>query len=143
MVFLERHDTFLQAVSFERARKTGEWHKRGRKSPLADRESLRADVQWIIRQRDNLDEKNSLAKRILNNHEVLHLVYETDLLQQEMHPVTAEKVFRFLGLRTTSVQARLRKVSGRVWYDGFANKNELIDAYEMHNAGGVAHLTTN
>lgn len=125
IIYLRRRNFFRQAISNLIGNERGIWHDTqsgslsGQKFKI-DCKVLLERIEWL----ENWDEKE---KEVLKNVEYLHISYEDDLLPQENHQKTLNRIFKYLGVHEVPVQTKLVKTTSRNLADFIRNYDEVVN----------------
>lgn len=124
IIYLRRKNFFRQAlsgiISNQRKKKhdTKAYPLKGNKFKI-DSKQLLKKIRWI----EKCEERE---KEILDGLQYLTIYYEDDLLPQENHQQTLNKVFHYLGVDSVDVRARFKKTTPKEISDFIENHAEII-----------------
>lgn len=125
IIHLWRKNKLRQAVSNQIAHKRNKWHDT-LDNPIK-KTKINIDFDTLINEIEYDENIVSEEKEILKNFEHISINYEKDLLNQEKHQNTCNKIFRYLGLEIKPVQAKLRKISSNKLEEEIENYLEIAE----------------
>ena len=106
LIYLKRHNILRQAVSWEIAKSTQVWHM-----TKGERKQTKCFVNCedLIRRMRRRELDLEPDKLYLQGLPFIELVYERDLLHQEQHQRTLNRLFAYLGLPAHRVDSKLKR----------------------------------
>jgi hypothetical protein len=129
IVGLTRRNVLRQSISWLRAVKHGEYHRRGRDNSSATRDGLVVDVDELVAMmymhehaNERIDDVVASARRSL------HLVYEDDLEKSHRRQATVESVMNLLGGASSAASTDLVRTGGEPLSRLVTNFDELAMA---------------
>jgi len=123
IIYLDRRDLLLQALSLEFANQTDRWQMRD--DSYVDFEPFAVDVDAVVRTMERLDHHRTLAEEMMGGLPRHNVVYEDDLLPPEAHQRTADAACEFLGFDSASVVATLLPMAPPEGRQRVTNYDEL------------------
>lgn len=125
IIYLKRNNTFRQSLSTIVAAQRGKYHfESGEKI-----ENYKVKIDFDIlfktlsdREKFLLEEQKALA-----NLPYLSIIYENDLLNEEAHTRTADRIFNYLGLDSHPVSTKLIRTTSDHLSDFIENYDELVE----------------
>ena len=106
LIYLKRHNILRQAVSWEIAKSTQVWHM-----TKGERKQTKCFVNCedLIRRMRRRELDLEPDKLYLQGLPFIELVYERDLLHQDQHQTTLNRLFAYLGLPAHRVDSKLKR----------------------------------
>ncbi|MDC0311404.1 hypothetical protein OAL19_00820 [bacterium] len=135
VIHLERSNKCRQCISNLYAEKIKTGHVS--KSNKMERPKINVDVDKIIRGIGKREERAKNETRVMKEIPHLKLNYEEDLLPQEKHSNTVNRVFQWLGVAESSAKIGIEPSTPKRTKDFIANFDELASALQSN---GYAHF---
>lgn len=125
---LWRQNALRQGLSAHLASQSGQLHIRRDTNHSSSTENGKTviDVDEVIGNVNYYCRLRAFEESALKGVPHLAINYERDLLPQDEHQNTANKMFRYLGQDPAKVETRLRRTSGNKVGDRVANYDELV-----------------
>lgn len=111
IVRLQRTNLFRQALSAQMVGKRKVLHAWRDETASPRRPAVHVDVTDLIGRMEYFERLTRFQDESLAEIPHLALTYEEDLLRQDRHQATADRIFRYLGLPSTPVETRLKKLT--------------------------------
>lgn len=109
IIYLKRNNYLKATISTILAEKRGFYHQKGAK--IKNFEKIRIDVEELYEKTKGRERAAKLEKDWLIGIDFHFVSYENDLLNQDKHQETLEKIFRFLELPSVQIHTNFRKLS--------------------------------
>jgi hypothetical protein len=126
IIFLKRDSFVRQAISVFIGVQRGKWHDK-RENSLAGQKFKINPVKLLEKVR-RIDTYYNKKEKLLRGIDHLYINYERDLLSQENHQGTMDKVFDYLGLYSVPVYTNYVKTSPENLEEVLDNYDEVIEA---------------
>lgn len=125
IIYLERKHRLDQCLSMMYAILRNDWHKKRNHKTTAKKE-MTVDLDNLDWWMNGFEELNQLEKQILQNIPHVHVVYEDDLSNPDMHMRTVKRICNFLEIEVTPPKTSLRKITPKRYEDYITNAKEMI-----------------
>lgn len=133
VIYLRRTDRLTRALSAAVLRATGVSHSH--LTPQSEGGNIRIDPQWFLR----LLHKDAklLQREQLRLQDIPHLalIYEDDLADAALWPVTARRLCDYLNLPAVPLRTTLTKTWAQPYANLISNYDELLDLARQHGYG--------
>ncbi|MBT9314626.1 sulfotransferase family protein [Leptothoe spongobia] len=128
IIYLQRRNLFLHALSNIRARVSGYSQKKTDGPTKAKVIHVKPEsiLDWMQRSK----RKAAYELELLQGLDVLALTYEDNIQDSSQHQPTVDKICDFLGVPSSPVTSAYRKQSPGRWQDAIANHEELTEFFE-------------
>lgn len=118
---LQRKNILRQAISIQTAFMRKQWHNSPKNSLIKTKVNI--DYQMLLKQIHYFEDMALQENKILQKIPHFKLVYEDDLLKEEQHQITLDRIFKYLDLPSAKVKTQFKRVSSD-------NLSEQIENYE-------------
>ena len=126
IIYLRRKNIFRQAVSGMIGGQRQIWHDT-ETNPLAGN-FFYIDVEDLLNSMNILEEILQREQEILDGKKYHFVCYEDDLLNQEDHQSTMDKVFEYLDVETVPVNTKIVRTTTDDLSDFIENDKEVLEA---------------
>jgi len=127
-IYLKRENFLRHQLSNYYAAETKTFHlKKSESSPDI---KIKVDFKELYESVKFAEEIERTEEENLNGIRHLKLVYEKDLLDNSIHQKTADKVFDYLGLKSTTVSTEFKKITKENLEDIILNYDEVYRYFE-------------
>jgi hypothetical protein len=131
IIFLYRQNIPMQVISNLLAYHNSKYHLR--KKEKFDFEKIHIDPEDFIRRLNRRIDHLKLEIQILSKYDYLKLCYETDLIDENMHQKTVNKICDYLGLESSLIKTTLTKSNSYDVKDIITNYDEIKPIIEKFN----------
>ncbi|MCO4806524.1 MAG: hypothetical protein KC456_08015 [Flavobacteriales bacterium] len=128
VIYLHRTDKFRQAMSSLVAEARGDFHYKA--DSKGAKKKIHIDAKSIPMRIDKLNEFTQWDKRALDGFEFLDINYETDLLPQEKHQETLDRICSFLNIDPCVATSEYKRSSVNQLEDYIENYDEVKSVLE-------------
>lgn len=128
LIYLERENKVLQALSIVYAFHHNKWHNRGGGSGKQKAPPFEMDLKIFYQFLDGMVELTEFEHELLAGYPHLSLSYEKDLQDNSRHVNTVERLSDFLGISMAPPSTTLRKATPEQLSKFIRNKEELLDS---------------
>ena len=128
IIFLNRENKFRQAMSSLVAEARGDFHYKA--DSKGAKKKIHIDAKSIPMRIDKLNEFTQWDKRALDGFEFLDINYETDLLPQEKHQETLDRICSFLNIDPCVATSEYKRSSVNQLEDYIENYDEVKSVLE-------------
>lgn len=125
IIYLRRLNLLRQAISVLIGKERNKWHDT-EKSPLQNLQ-IYIDFSEFIMQIEGLEKSLRKEQEILKNLPHFKIVYEEDLLPQDKHQATLDKVFDYLGVESVPVKTKYYRTTSNCLSDFIQNYEEFLE----------------
>jgi len=105
-----------------------QWHVRA--SSDADRSKVHIDCDRLLADLNSRQNYSQQEAAILSTLPHIKVVYEEDLLVQERHQPTLDRIFEYLGVESVTAKSKLKRTSSDHIADIIQNYDELVTALQ-------------
>jgi len=131
IIYLTRNDSFSQSLSHLVAKQTSVWHRRNDDQEKETKVRINPEefLNWIKQLQKNKSTENEIIKS-LNHFEV---VYENDMIREDMWSKTTARIFEYLGVYPAPAMANLKKTYSRPYSEIVENYEDLLLLTRQNN----------
>ncbi|WP_251964081.1 Stf0 family sulfotransferase [Salinibacter ruber] len=134
LVYLKRENLLRHALSSIRAEASGEYHQRADEDEDSPKSlnPVRVDPIDLIKKMEWREEKLAQEQEALSTLPHLEISYGSDLVDENRHQATAERIFRFLGLEANGIQVstQLERINQGSLPELIRNYDEVASSLE-------------
>lgn len=125
IIYLRRKNYLRQAISIIIGNQRNKWHD-SKASPLSGKK-FQINCSELLELMHWIEIYEHKEKKILEGTEYLSLTYEGDLLNQQNHQETLNKVFQYVGVKPVPVETNFFKTTSSNLSDFIENHEEVMD----------------
>jgi len=126
IIFLKRDNYIRQTISALIGLQRGKWHDK--KENVLSGQKFKINPVMRINSVKRVETYHKRKKKLLKGLDYLTITYEEDLLSEEYHQPTADKVFKHLGIRSVPVRTPYYKTTPENLEKVLDNYEEVIEA---------------
>lgn len=127
IIYLKRQNLLRQGISLITARQRKQFHIKS-KNQAVKKEKINIDCDLLLAQMRDREAYDDTDAKVLEGLPYIPIVYEDDLLKEENHQATVDKICEYLKITPTPVQTKFRKLTPENLSDLIANYDEVLQA---------------
>ncbi|MEB3359107.1 MAG: hypothetical protein VKK04_20440 [Synechococcales bacterium] len=128
IIYLTRTNVLRQSLSSLVGAIKNQWHIRS--SSAADRSKVHIDCDRLLAELNSRQRYSQQEETILSTLPHIKVVYEEDLLIQEHHQPTLDRIFAYLGVESVPAKSKLKRTSSDRIADIIQNYDELVNTLQ-------------
>ena len=132
VIYIRRENKFGQTISKLSAVKRGGYHKRDNST---EQYTLQVDINEMIEDINKRARYDKEDEKALQGLDYLQIDYETDLLAQNCHQKTIDRILDYLLLERKECSTDLRKINARPYHELIDNYAEVKAALDDRGLG--------
>lgn len=136
IIYLKRENLLRHGLSLITARQRKKFHVPAGNNKVI-KQKVKVDCNLLLAQIKDREEYQQADEKLLSNLPHLTIVYEQDLLNEENHQSTVDKICDYLGITSVAVKAPFARLTPDNLADLIENHQEVI---EMLNQTKYAHF---
>jgi LPS sulfotransferase NodH len=123
LIYLQRRNLLRHSLSRLVAKQRNKFHHKSNEK--LNLQKVPIDTNLLLQEMETRKKYLEREKKMLENIDCLQIVYENDLLYQENHQDTADRIFNFLGFESVSVKTNFQKLTPQRLSDFIENFEEV------------------
>jgi LPS sulfotransferase NodH len=123
LIYLQRRNLLRHSLSRLVAKQRNKFHHKS--NGKLNLQKVPIDTNLLLQEMETRKKYLEREKKMLENIDCLQIVYENDLLYQENHQDTADRIFNFLGFESVSVKTNFQKLTPQRLSDFIENFEEV------------------
>lgn len=128
IIYLERENLLRQSVSWKLADQNNlkkQNYRKGEK-PI-EIKSMEFDPEALIKRMQRVEKLSNFEKAALSDVPYLHLKYEKDLMQEDQHQLTLDRICDFLDIESERAITRYARISSQDLRKSISNYQEVYN----------------
>ncbi|MBE9182206.1 hypothetical protein IQ268_26935 [Oculatella sp. LEGE 06141] len=125
IVHIRRDNILRQGISLLTARQRKKFHSKSKKQPL-DAKKVTIDCNLLLQQMRDREAYQQADAQVLQGIPHLTVVYENDLLQEQDHQSTVDRICQYLDIPSVAVETAFARLTPDQLSDLVENYDELV-----------------
>lgn len=126
IIYLKRENLLRHGLSLITARQRKKFHVPAGNNKVI-KQKVNVDCDLLLAQMKDREEYLQVDEKILSNLPHLTIVYENDLLKEENHQATVDRICEYLGIDSVAVKAPFARLTPDNLSELIENYQEVID----------------